>query len=208
VEFTGEAGLKQRLIESRLCPSLAFITYQREKTMANRNPRNLLAIFIGSALILSGCAVPDPQRVYASKGDDAKLTFRSANMPMRVEFGLSSSSKSCEAFEQVGHVRDDGKHVLLPWIVNLTSKFDKTPTSLEALVPANRTVQVKGYGSWDGGRCGPLVAKFSADAAAAYLVEFVWSGTSACSMLVWDVTIPADTKSVAYERLFCPRSIF
>jgi len=175
---------------------------------AIKNTKHLLATLIGSALIVSGCAAPDPQRVYASKSDDAKMTFRSVNMPMRVEFGLSSSGKSCEAFEQVGHVRDDGKHVLLPWIVKLTSKFDKTPTSLEALVPANRTVQVKGYGSWDGGRCGPLVAKFSADAASAYLVEFVWSGTSACSMLVWDVTVPADTKSVMYERLFCPRSIF
>jgi hypothetical protein len=129
-------------------------------------------------------------------------------MPMHAVFGLSSIPKSCEAFEQVGHVRHSGEHVLLPWIVQLTSKFDKTPTYLEAMVPANRAVQVKGFGSWDGGRCGPLVAKFTADAASAYVVEFVWSGTSACSMLLWDVTVPANTKSVAYERLFCPRSIF
>lgn len=56
-----------------------------------------------------------------------------------------------------------GRSVLLPWIADMSEKFNRIPARQEAAIPAHHVIQVKGYGSWwdmGGGSCGPLVAKF------------------------------------------------
>jgi hypothetical protein len=171
-----------------------------------------LAVFLISSLLL-GCAAPDPQRTYVGKSNDAKLIVRSANMPMNVAFSVSSSTKSCEGFERIGTVRDSGRGVLLPWIANLTERASRVPVEQQAAIPAEQVIQVKGYGHWmdsgGNGRCGPLVAKFSVDPGTTYLVEFVWAGTSACSMRVSDISVATEVRPVPFERGFCrPPTLF
>jgi hypothetical protein len=168
------------------------------------------APFLTTAIALatiSGCAVSDPDRHYKPQADDAKVIFRSVNMPMSVDFSVSSNTAVCKGFERVGLVRDEGRGVLLPWIVNLTGKFNKVPGQLQAPVPGDSLIQVKGFGSWEGGSCGPVAASFSTQKGDAYLVEFVWVGTSSCSLRVSDVTVPGDAKPVVVSYRLCPRAM-
>lgn len=62
---------------------------------------SLLATVITLAMI-SGCAVADPDRHYTAQPDDAKVIFRSVNMPMNVDFSVSSNAAACKGFERVG----------------------------------------------------------------------------------------------------------
>jgi hypothetical protein len=167
-----------------------------------------LAATVMALAAISGCAVSDPDRRYAEQPTDAKIIFRSINMPMNVDFSVSSSTAGCKGFERVGLVRDEGKGVLLPWIVKLTGKFNKIPGELQAAVPGDVRMQVKGFGSWDAGKCGPVAATFPTRAGDTYLVEFVWSGISACSMRVSDVTVPSQAKAVGASYQSCPRAMF
>lgn len=159
--------------------------------------------------LLSACAMPDPPRNYTAQANDARLVLKSINMPMNVDYSVSSSTARCDGFEKVGTVRDSGRGTLLPGIAKMTNVFNKTPTQLDAKVPVDKPVQVKGYGNWfDGaskGACGPLVAKFSVDPSASYLVEFVWSGTVACTLRVSDVSDPAAVKPVPAQMDSCPK---
>ena len=164
---------------------------------------------ITACFLITACASIDPPRNYVAQSNDAKLTFRSVNMPMEAGFSVSSSPKPCEGFERVGLVRDGGRQVLLPWIANLSDRLNRIPTSLEARAPSGKELQVKGLGSWFNGAsrssCGPLAAKFVPIESGSYLVEFVWSGTSACSMRVSNVTIPDKPELVPTQRLACSR---
>jgi hypothetical protein len=157
---------------------------------------------------LSGCvAVPDPDRHYIAQDNDAKLILRSnsINLPMRVRFSVSSNAAACKGFEQIGFVGDDGKAVLSPWVYKqVVSRNGPPPVELQAGVPGDGVIQVKGFGAWGfGSSCGPIAATFPAKKGDTYLVEFVWNGTTSCSMRVNDVTVPTETRSVAASYRYC-----
>jgi hypothetical protein len=175
--------------------------------------RRLTLCFTGALLLGCTTVPPDPPRNYVGKSNDAILVVRSTDMPMGVEFSVSASAKACDGFESIGVVRDSGRGVLLPWIARLTDRLSSAPVERRASIPAGQVVQVKGYGSWrdsaGSGYCGPLVAKFPVVSGSTYLVEFVWKGTSACSIRVADTSVAGDVRPVPFERGVCPRpSVF
>jgi hypothetical protein len=161
---------------------------------------------------LGGCATPEPPKNFGANPGDPRLILKSTNMPMNVDYSISAGEKPCDDFEKVGTVRDSGRGVLLPWIANMSETFNKTPTKLETTIPGGKDIQVKAYGNWfdstSKGFCGPIVTKFPANASRTYLVEFVWAGTSACSVRVSDITDPTSAKSVAATAHDCPRPLF
>jgi hypothetical protein len=169
-----------------------------------------LALALAAAITLAaitGCAVPDPDRLYTAQDNDAKVVLRSIGMPMNVDFSISSKSDACQGFERVGLVRDEGRGVLLPWIANLSSRLNRVPGELRAQVPGDSLIQVKGLGVWDAGRCGPVAASFPTQKSDTYLVEFVWTGTASCSLRASDITVPTQTKPVAARYRLCPRTM-
>ncbi len=181
-------------------------------SMKNLSSRHIL---IGCALCsvfaLAGCAM-EPRRNYIAQTGDAELQLRSVGMPMNVVYSISTSEVACEGFENTGAVRDSGEKVLLPWIVKMSSALNRVPTTLDTWAPANTTIQVKGYSSWQGnmGRssCGPVTKKFTTRAGGKYKVEFLWEGVRRCSMQVSDLSTdpPAPIDS---ETLDChPAGVF
>ena len=175
-------------------------------------PKKRLMLTMVSVAMLSACAFPDPPRDYVGVSEDAKITFKSSGMPMAVGFSIGTSDKLCEGYESVGYVRDAGEGVLLPGIVRLAAKFNRTPTKREARVPTDKEAQIKAYASWnDGvtsGRCGPLITKFPVQKSGDYVVEFVYHGTSACALRVLDRSNPAQVKPVEGLGHACPTPLF
>jgi hypothetical protein len=157
-----------------------------------------------ACVVIAACASVDPPRRYVPKTNDAKLNFRSVNLPSEVTFSVSADPRACEGFEHVGTVSGQ---VLVP--ANPSHWTNRIPPHLEARVPAGKEVQVKGLGGWFDaeslGLCGPLAGKFVPAESASYLIEFIWSGTSACSMRISNVTVSNKPEPVPAQRLACTR---
>ena len=168
--------------------------------------------------MLAGCAagVPEykepPVATVAVKDSQARIVFRSAGMPMAVNFAIDTSISGAEDFESIGRVFHSGREKLLPWIAALTEKSRKAISDerpeIERTVEAERRIRIKGISGWSDvtpqmtttGSCGPLFSQFVPGRGKTYLVEFRFNGTSSCSQKVYEIGTDEKRLPVAPEQ--------
>lgn len=166
-------------------------------------------------VILVGCAggVPEykepPVATIAVKDNQARIVFRSAGLPITVNYAVDSSMSTSEDFTPIGRVFHSGREKLLPWIANLTEKSRRAISNeqpqIEKTVDAEHYIRIKGTSDWydsgqqvsTSGSCGPLFSQFTPKGGKTYLVEFRFNGTNSCSQQVYEI-------GTGEERLLVP----
>ncbi|SMG29099.1 hypothetical protein [Cedecea sp. NFIX57] len=155
--------------------------------------------------LLTGCTegVPKykepPVATVAVKNNQARIVFRSAGMPMTVNYAVNSSTPTSEGFTPIGRVFHSGREVLLPWIATMTENARKTISDeqlqIEKTVDAEHRIRIRGMSAWSdydqhihtSGSCGPLFSQFIPEGGSTYLVEFRFKGTDSCSQQVYKI---------------------
>ncbi|WP_312740232.1 hypothetical protein [Cedecea neteri] len=155
--------------------------------------------------LLTGCTegVPKykepPVATVAVKNNQARIVFRSAGMPMTVNYAVNSSTPTSEGFTPIGRVFHSGREVLLPWIATMTENARKTISDeqlqIEKTVDAEHSIRIRGMSAWSdydqhihtSGSCGPLFSQFIPEGGSTYLVEFRFKGTDSCSQQVYKI---------------------
>lgn len=167
--------------------------------------------------ILSGCAgsVPEykepPVATVAVEDNQARIVFRSAGMPMTVNYAVDSLTPDSKGFTPVGRVFHSGREKLLPWIAAMTEKsrgaISNEQPQIEKTVDAEHQIRIRGTSGWyepgqsmnTSGLCGPIFSQFTPKGGKTYLVEFRFNGTNSCSQQVYEIGAGEERLSVPSE---------
>ena len=153
----------------------------------------LSTVSIAAVFSISGCAsrFQKEDHVAPSAGN---ATLQLGTMPKKIvaDFYLNETAESCRNFKDSGYVYDwdtanSGNLENLARKLNFAARDEVK--SIETPIPSGRPIQVAGWNSEYGPKCGPVFAQFEPIKAHKYQAYFVmWE--KHCRMEVVDTTDP------------------